>query len=124
MRSAANATLEAMRIVTWNMNGKDRTRSHQDAWGFLLETLQPDIVLLQEVRISEEIKKRIAGEYSHLFTPRLPNLTWGSAILSRAGELTLEWENSSRGAALGASSSVPGIGPSPSLACKLRHRAA
>jgi exonuclease III len=46
-----------MRIVTWNMNiiGKDRARQHDQAWTFLLETLAPDIALLQEVSIPPDL---------------------------------------------------------------------
>jgi len=60
-----------MRIVTWNMNilGKDRARQHDQAWTFLLETLDPDIALLQEVAIPPDIPP----EYHRpLFTPGLP----------------------------------------------------
>jgi endonuclease/exonuclease/phosphatase family metal-dependent hydrolase len=105
-----------MRIVTWNMNGKDRPKQHLEAWAFLIEALKPDVALLQEVRISEDIEYEIAKGYSHLFAARLRNLTWGSAILSREHRLTLDWEDSSRGAALGATASIPRIGP-VSIAC-------
>ncbi len=98
-----------MRIVTWNMNviGKDRARQHDQAWIFLLETVNPDIALLQETTIPPYLPP----EYRHpLFTPGLPGKRWGSAILSRIGDLTLKWENNSRGAVLAATSSIPGVG--------------
>ena len=99
-----------MRIVTWNMNviGKDRSSQHDQAWAFLLETLAPDIALLQETAIPPELPT----DYRHsLFTPGLHGKRWGSAILSRVGDLTLEWEDNSRGAVLAATSSIPGLGP-------------
>lgn len=103
-----------MRIVTWNMNviGKDRASQHDQAWTFLLETLDPDIALLQEVTIPQNVPP----EYRSLFTPALPGKRWGSAILSRVGDLTLDWEDNSRGAILAAKSSIPGIGP-VAIAC-------
>ena len=47
-----------LRIVTWNMNfiGKDRAAQHGEAWTFLLETLEPDIALLQEVVIPRDVE--------------------------------------------------------------------
>src|SRR5688500_17594712 len=94
------------------MNVKDRIEQHPEAWAFLLQELQPDIALLQEAIIPEGIDK----DYKHLFTPRWSNLIWGSAILSRVGPLVPDWEDNSRGAALGATSSIRGIGPI-SIAC-------
>ena len=99
-----------MRIVTWNMNVIGKSRAHGEAWAFLLETLNPDIALLQEVVIPEEV----ATDYSCLFAPRSPTLVWGSAILSRVGELELDWEDSSRGARLVRLPQSPGSGDSPS----------
>lgn len=101
-----------MRIVTWNMNYRDRVRQHGEAWAFLRETLQPDIALLQEVVIPEGLD----NDYCCLFTPRWADTVWGSAILSRVGDLERDWEDNSRGAALGATSAIPGLG-AVSLAC-------
>jgi hypothetical protein len=37
-----------MRVATWNMGYWGHSRSHDDAWRWLLNELRPDIALLQE----------------------------------------------------------------------------
>lgn len=46
-----------MRVVTWNMNQPDHVGSHQDAWAFL-ERLNPDIDLLQETVVPDDVSSR------------------------------------------------------------------
>jgi exonuclease III len=91
-----------MRIVSWNMNPQGR-----DTWAFLVQTLAPDIALVQEAIVREDL----ADRYQILWTPGWPNGRWGSAILSRVGDLVLEWEDRSRGAMVVARGSVPSLGP-------------
>lgn len=90
-----------MRIVTWNMNQQGR-----DAWAFLIRRLAPDIALVQEAIVADDI----ADGYQVRWTPGWPNGRWGSAILSRVGELVIDWEDQSRGAVLVAHSSIPSLG--------------
>jgi exonuclease III len=91
-----------MRIVSWNMNQRGAA-----AWAFLEGTLDPDIALLQEAVVPEGI----TDQYQVLWTPGLTNGRWGSAILSRVGDLALDWEDRSRGAVLVAHGSLPRLGP-------------
>lgn len=101
-----------MKIVTWNMNGWNRQGTHDQAWTFLLDTVRPDIALLQEA----EVPENLPPEYRHKWTPAIAGRPFGSVILSRLGELDLQWEDNSRGAVLVANSSVTAIGPI-SIAC-------
>lgn len=101
-----------MKIVTWNMNGWDRQSTHDQAWTFLLDTVRPDIGLLQEA----EVPENLPTEYSHKWTPAIAGKPFGSVILSRLGDLEVRWEDNSRGAVLVANSSVTSIGPI-SIAC-------
>lgn len=109
-----------MRIVSWNMNQPGHARSHREAWAFL-QSLEPDIALVQEVVIPEDV----ASNYDVLFVRAWNRKPWGSAILSRVGELELAWEDSSRGAVLAAQTSAPSLGP-VSVACVhariIKHR--
>jgi len=100
------------RIVTWNTNGWGRGRIHNQAWAFLLDALDPDIALLQEAAIPGDLPT----EYRSLFIPAVPGKRFGSVILSRLGDLELDWEDNSLGAVLAATSSIPGVGP-VSIAC-------
>lgn len=90
-----------MRIVSWNMNQQGRA-----AWNFLLDTLQPDIALLQEALPRKDIAEPDAWRW----TAGWKNGRWGSAILTRVGKLTVDWEDNSCGAVLVASTTVPGLG--------------
>jgi endonuclease/exonuclease/phosphatase family metal-dependent hydrolase len=94
------------RIVTWNMNQQGSA-----AWEFLLGTLDPDIALLQEAVLPGE-----PLAYSRLWTSGWEGGRWGSALLSRVGDLSLQWEDSSRGAVLAAHCESPALG-SVSLVC-------
>jgi exonuclease III len=88
-----------MRIVSWNM--AQRGGETRD---FLL-SLEPDIALVQEALLPEEIPG-----YTKLWTPGWEDGTWGSAILSRIGEPELLWENNERGAVVLARCSIGGVG--------------
>jgi exonuclease III len=96
-----------LRIVSWNMNHMYHARVHSEAWG-LLKALDPDIALLQEAVV---VPPDIAGQYELLFTQPWENKPWGSAVMSRVGDLALVWENTDRGAVQLATCSVSGIGP-------------
>jgi endonuclease/exonuclease/phosphatase family metal-dependent hydrolase len=95
-----------VRVVTWNMNQRERTDSHHEAWTFLIKTLNPDVALVQEAVVPEAITAR----YRVLSKRAWPHEPWGSAILSRVGDLTPDWEDSSRGAVLVARCSVSLLG--------------
>jgi exonuclease III len=88
-----------MRIVSWNMAQRGRK-----ALDFLL-SLGPDIALVQEAILPEEIP-----DYTKLWTPGWQDGTWGSAILSRVGDPELVWKDNDRGAVVLARCSVDGIG--------------
>ena len=89
------------------MNAPDRSRTHRDAWSFLTDVLQPDIALLQETVIPEE---GMPG-YSHTFTRAWDGMAWGSAVLSRVGDMQPRWEADRLGAVLVVDLSIRGIGP-------------
>ena len=101
-----------MKIATWNMNGWDRRTTHDQAWTFLLDIVRPDIALLQEA----EVPGNIPSEYWYKWTPAVAEKRFGSVILSRLGDLELQWEDNSRGAVLVANSFVTSVGPI-SIAC-------
>jgi exonuclease III len=88
-----------VRIVSWNMAQQGRKTRE-----FLL-SLGPDIALVQEAILPEEIPG-----YTKLWTPGWEDGTWGSAILSRVGEPELLWENNERGAIVLARCSIGGVG--------------
>jgi exonuclease III len=94
-----------MRIVSWNMNQPGHGGSHHETWAFLAR-LDPDIALVQEALVPEDI-----SGYQVLWTRAWDSRPWGSAILSRVGDLTLDWEDRSRGAVLVARCSIPSLGP-------------
>jgi exonuclease III len=96
-----------LRIVSWNMNHMHRAKVRNEAWD-LLRTLDPDIALVQEAVLPDGV---VSGYGPPLFTRPWPNRPWGSAILSRVGELTLVWENADKGAVQLATCTVSGIGP-------------
>jgi len=79
-----------MRIVTWNMGygyaPSGYRAFHDDAWEFLLNDLNPDIALLQEAVVREEVPE---GYEELLWTPAFPSEDWGSIILLR-GQLSGE----------------------------------
>lgn len=83
-------------------------RVHIEAWDCLLRTLNPDIALVQEAAVPDSA---VDGYGPPVFTQRWPNKPWGSAILSRVGELALVWENTDRGACQLATGTVSGLGP-------------
>lgn len=65
-----------MKIVTWNMGYNNDASQHGEAWRYLIEELQPDIALLQEVVIPDDVRT------SHvcIFTPPTQPV-WGSAVI-------------------------------------------
>lgn len=108
-----------MRIVTWNMGcniaASGYLKHHDEAWNYLINELRPDIALVQEAVVA----RILAAEGFDSRICELPsNIDAGTAILVRkdlrAGEaprmpvssstyaatLTLEWERSSKSAAL------------------------
>lgn len=90
-----------MRVLTWNMN----VPVDREPWD-LLERLEPDIAHLQETVIPDDLD----GRYSVAWTRAWDNRPWGTAILSRVGQLRTVWEDSSRGAVVVATCSVPELG--------------
>jgi endonuclease/exonuclease/phosphatase family metal-dependent hydrolase len=88
-----------VRIVAWNMGQKGRkTRD------FMLK-LEPDIALLQEAILPEEIPG-----YSVASTKAWEGKAWASTILSRYEDLDVDWEDRDRGAVLLAHCTIPSIG--------------
>lgn len=73
-----------MRIISWNING---WRAHQSKPYFsnLLETYQPDIICLQEIKINKDYKIQLDGYnvYQHVDATR-PGYS-GTAILVKQG---------------------------------------
>jgi len=94
-----------VRILSWNMNQPDHVRSHEQAWEFL-RGLRPDIALVQEAIVPQGMR----DEYRVCWTPAWEGKAWGSGVLSRLGDLDLDWGDSSRGAVLVAETTVPGLG--------------
>jgi hypothetical protein len=90
-----------MRVVSWNLNQQGR-----DTWSFLLQELDPDIALVQEAIVPDDLDAR----YDVRCMPALPNGRWGSAILSRVGSLEVDWKKQSGGAAIVAHCTVPYLG--------------
>jgi len=84
---------------------RDHADSHGEAWAFL-RALDPDIALLQEAVLPVDI----SDTYRLRWTRAWEGKPWGSAILSRAGDLVPDWEDSSRGAVLVAHCSIPSLG--------------
>src|SRR4051794_21927864 len=78
-----------MRVVSWNMAYWQRRAQWREAWAFLTKELAPDIALLQEAVVPNGL------DYEQFVTPALEGgtslkqLAWGSAILSRVGQLEL-----------------------------------
>jgi hypothetical protein len=94
-----------MRIVSWNMDQQGHARSHHQAWAFLMKRLEPDIILVQEA-----LDPEANSGYQVLWTQAWDSKLWGSAILSRVGDLSLEWQDSSRGAVVLARCAIPSLG--------------
>ncbi|MDP9222325.1 MAG: endonuclease/exonuclease/phosphatase family protein, partial [Actinomycetota bacterium] len=92
-----------MRVVSWNMNHANNSGSHEAAWAFLL-SLEPDIALVQEAVVPEDVP------YTSIWEPGWDHLPWGTAILSRVGALEVSWRDHLRGAVIAARCDLPGIG--------------
>lgn len=90
-----------MRVVSWNLSQKGSA-----VWEFLFRRLEPDVALVQEAILPLDLP----SEYASLSIPGWADGRWGSAVLSRVGELELVWQDSSRGAVILARSVLPGIG--------------
>lgn len=93
-----------MRVVSWNMDHPGHPRTHDEAWDYLLG-LEPDIALLQETVVPAEVS------YDSVWEPGWDHKPWGSAILSRIGELSPLWSDHSRGAVVMARCVIPQLGP-------------
>jgi len=129
-----------MRVVTWNLSQvgpkgeavwNERGRNALD---FLMRGLHPDIALVQEMIVPEEIADGFQVEFtrtdgggrgrvtangladSHgyevLWTEAWMGKRWGSAILSRVGKPWIVWQDRHRGAAVVAHCSIPFLGAS------------
>lgn len=89
-----------MRVVSWNLAKRGR-----ETWDYLW-TLDPDIALVQEA----VLPTRLPEGYRVLWTEALPTAKWGSAVLSRLGDLELIWKEWRGGAMVIAQGSIPSIG--------------
>jgi exonuclease III len=96
-----------MRIVSWNMNHMKHSKVHQEAWDFLFNELDPDIALVQEVVLPDDVP---SGYHKPLWTKPWKKKLWGSAILSRLGVLEPVWECVERGPVQVATCDIVGLG--------------
>lgn len=65
-----------MKVVTWNLGYWDHRETHGEAWTYLLETLEPDLAILQEIQPLEEMTdENLAFQEAHR--------GWGTAVYSR-----------------------------------------
>jgi exonuclease III len=91
------ARQDAMKIITWNVNGAPK---HSPAWDFLL-SLEPDLVLLQEVGC---IPSRVINNFDHLTRPAVNEIgeqqSFHTGVLVKGRivdepplETDLEWVN-------------------------------
>jgi len=74
-----------MRFVTWNMGcgpGSTYAPTHQAAWRYLLETLKPDVALVQEALLSSEPLVRPFGSF--VWSKTRPRAS-GTGIFVRSG---------------------------------------
>jgi endonuclease/exonuclease/phosphatase family metal-dependent hydrolase len=93
-----------MRVASWNMDHPGHSRTHDEAWAFLLG-VEPDIALVQEAVVPTGLA------YDSVFEPGWDHRPWGSGILSRIGELRAVWSDHERGAVVLAECTIPGLGP-------------
>jgi hypothetical protein len=56
-----------MRIVSWNMNWADHRQSHHEAWAFL-QTLEPDIALVQEAVVPDDVEPEFVVRFKQMWT--------------------------------------------------------
>lgn len=86
-----------------------------EAWAFLLDVLRPDIALLQEAMLPDDVKHDSLWTSARERGTSLKELMWGSAILSRIGtpvtHLVISPEDiAKRGAVQVVSCTIAGIG--------------
>ena len=74
-----------MRVVTWNMNAAFRGDQHSSTWAWLIESLQPDLVLAQEA-----IKPDNLAGCGALIGEAGSKYGWGSWVVAGNDGLTLE----------------------------------
>ena len=74
-----------MRIVTWNMNAAFRGEGHSGSWDWLVERLQPDVVLAQEA-----IKPDTLTGHGALVGPLGSRYGWGSWVAVFGDSVSLE----------------------------------
>lgn len=65
-----------MKVVTWNLGYWDHRETHEEGWNYLLETVKPDLALLQEVRPPDFLH-----DWAIVFYEVRGG--WGTAIYSR-----------------------------------------
>jgi exonuclease III len=98
-------TLVRLSVATWNMDNWKRNQIQRDAaWNFLLNTLEPDIALLQECVPNAECEKR----YNLLYREIGGSRRWGSAIITRSLPIhEVEFNNTYPGAVVAADVTLP-----------------
>ena len=76
-----------MRYVSWNMGCSPQMATryrkvHADAWGYLIETLRPDVALVQEALLASEA---VVGRRGRLFWSQTRGTDSATAIYVREG---------------------------------------
>ncbi len=71
-----------MRIVTWNMDYWKHRSSHDDAWHWLLDTLKPDIALVQECAPPAWLSELGFVQWDRAYPEG--KQPWGTALFSRS----------------------------------------
>jgi endonuclease/exonuclease/phosphatase family metal-dependent hydrolase len=82
-----------MRIVSWNLahNSPEYRAHHEDAWGYLLDELRPDVALVQEAVPPEGLDRSL------IFAKPWAKRPWGSAIIAASGRIRKGFTETSRG---------------------------
>lgn len=68
-----------LEIATWNMGHWQYKGVAQEAWDYLLNAINPDIALVQEARLPDEL----TSDYSNVWREIGGDRNWGSGILAR-----------------------------------------
>ncbi|MCC7542417.1 MAG: endonuclease/exonuclease/phosphatase family protein [Deltaproteobacteria bacterium] len=70
-----------MRVATWNMGYWSYRARHEDAWRWILDHLNPDVLLAQECLPPAWLGRDHAVVFDRAYPSG--NQTWGSAVVSR-----------------------------------------
>ncbi|MGI5084044.1 endonuclease/exonuclease/phosphatase family protein [Treponema putidum] len=68
-----------MKLISWNMNYWQQKDNHDLAWDYLVNTINPDIALLQETVVPELYKEQTVFLESHTCRVQDP-IKWGTCV--------------------------------------------